>query len=572
MGRARLRQLLQYVDAGDRLETKIVTADSVAEGIVAESQDCDLVIIGASQESSLDKMLFGDLPAAVVRQSKRPVAIVRQPRDRIGHWWGRLSWHLQGLLPRMDMAKRAEAYTRIRRSARPDIDFYMLITLAAAIAALGLATNSTAVVIGAMLVAPLMSPMVGMGMAVVLGDARFLRLSSGAVFKGAVLAILVGMLVGLVMVLFKLPITDEILGRTQPSLLDLAIALFSGLAAAFALSRSDAAGALPGVAIAAALVPPLTAVGITFSAGMFLESFGALLLFMTNLVAISSATALMFLILGFRPARAQKTRRQVQMRSVRVALLSLLFVSVLLVMLTYLLGQEQARESRIIEVAEQKVAEIVAGTIDMNDFVFEITQNETGERVLEMSMVVRTPHTVGFWEVSQLRDEIGSILVDEDIVDQIALNVSVVRITQLDPEIPPTLTPTPTMTNTSTPGPTPTASQTPTFTPTATFTPSATETATILPSETPTATGTATATATATLIPTVTPVTAVINSPFGVNMRAEPGTSADIVAFLELGTAVVMLDSQAEADGLSWQQVEFDGQVGWVVSDFLSNN
>jgi hypothetical protein len=260
------------------------------------------------------------------------------------------------------------------------------------------------------------------------------------------------------------------------------------------------------------------------------------------------------------------------MRSVRVALLSLLFVSVLLVMLTYLLGQEQARESRIIEVAEQKVAEIVAGTIDMNDFVFEITQNETGERVLEMSMVVRTPHTVGFWEVSQLRDEIGSILVDEDIVDQIALNVSVVRITQLDPEIPPTLTPTPTMTNTSTPGPTPTASQTPTFTPTATFTPSATETATILPSETPTATGTATATATATLIPTVTPVTAVINSPFGVNMRAEPGTSADIVAFLELGTAVVMLDSQAEADGLSWQQVEFDGQVGWVVSDFLSNN
>jgi uncharacterized hydrophobic protein (TIGR00271 family) len=187
----------------------------------------------------------------------------------------------------MDMAKRAEAYTRIRRSARPDIDFYMLITLAAAIAALGLATNSTAVVIGAMLVAPLMSPMVGMGMAVVLGDARFLRLSSGAVFKGAVLAILVGMLVGLVMVLFKLPITAEILGRTQPSLLDLAIALFSGLAAAFALSRSDAAGALPGVAIAAALVPPLTAVGITFSAGLFLESFGAVLLFLSNLVAIS---------------------------------------------------------------------------------------------------------------------------------------------------------------------------------------------------------------------------------------------------------------------------------------------
>lgn len=576
LGRSRLRQLIQYVDAGDRVETEIVTADTVLEGIVAATSECDFVIIGASQESSLDKMLFGDLPAAVVRESKRPIAIVRQPRSRIGHWWNTLSWKLQKLLPRMDMAKRAESYARIRRGARPSIDFYMLISLAAIIAALGLATDSGAVVIGAMLVAPLMSPMVGMGLAVVLGDARFLRLSSAAVLKGALLAIFVGMLVGLLMLAFNLPMTSEILARTQPSLLDLAIALFSGLAAAFALSRSDAAGALPGVAIAAALVPPLATVGMTFANGMFLESFGALLLFITNLVAISSATALMFLILGFRPTRAQKARRQVQMRSVRVALVSLLAVVILLILLTYSLTQEQAKESRIIEVAEVNVAEIIGGTLDSNNLVFEINTNEEGQRVLVLDMVVRSTNLVTYSQVEQLRDEIGATLENEDIVDEIALNMTVVRVTELDPEVPPTATPTPTVTDTPTPGPTPTATQTPTNTAIPTSTSTATEaasaTAVATQTSTPSPTGTPTLTPMPTETLTATPVTAVVNSTFGVNLRAQPSTSAEVVTVLDDGNVVVLLDGQTEADGFIWQQVEFEGQQGWLAVDFLAEN
>lgn len=578
LGRSRLRQLTKYLDAGDRIETKVVVADSVEEGIVSASSGCDLVIIGASKESSMDKVLFGDVPAAVVRHSNIPVMIVRQPQDRIRNLWGWISWRLQKLLPRMELSDRTEAYTRIRRSARPDIDFFMLISLAAIIAALGLMTNSGAVVIGAMLVAPLMSPIVGIGMAIVLGDARFLRLSSVTVLKGALLAILVGMLAGLLLRIFNLELTDEILARTQPSLLDLGIALFSGLAAAFALSRSDAAGALPGVAIAAALVPPLATVGITFSAGYFFESIGALLLFITNLVAISSATALMFLILGFRPARAQESRRQVQLRSVRIALLSLVIVSSLLIYSTYQLTQEQATNARIEEVTTTAVREITGGELSNLDFVFG--SDETGQQVIEMELIVRSVPPVGFSSVEQLQETIGTTLQSEGITDKIALRMSVIRVTELNPLVPPTASPTPTETQTLLPGITPSAtplpSATPSPIPSATSTPVPTDSpvpaATASPPPTATASPPPTVTAVPTLEPTSTPPTAVVQAPFGVNLRAEPGINEAIIGFLGEGTAVILLEGVAEVDGLVWQEVLVESESGWLSAQFLGEN
>lgn len=488
LGRTRLRQLLQFVDAGDRIESQVVTADSVADGILTASGDCDLVIIGATRESSVDKVLFGDTPAAVVRQSKRPVMIVRQPQARFSHWWANLFWYIRKMLPHMDLVKRTEAYTRIRRGARPDIDFYMLISLSAIIAGLGLMSNSAAVVIGAMLVAPLMSPIVGMGMAVVLGDARFLRLTTGAVAKGALLAIFVGMLAGLLLRAMQMELSAEILARTRPSLLDLGIALFSGLAAAYALSRSDAAGALPGVAIAAALVPPLATVGITFAAGYFWQSLGALLLFVTNLVSISSATALMFLVLGFRPARNQKARRAVQMRSVQVELLSLTIVIVLLSVFTFELAQVQSQEARIAEVTAAAVEDktIIGGSL--LDLEYSFVRDENDEELLQMEVVVRSTKAVAHEQVERLQQEIGTTLQNEGIAAKIALTLSVIRVVELDPLVPPTATPTPVPTDTPTPGPTPTLTptDTPTLTPTNIASPTATPTDTATAVPTPT--------------------------------------------------------------------------------------
>lgn len=560
LGRSRLRQLMQFVDAGDKIETKVITAPSVAAGITELARDeCDLVIIGASQESSIDKILFGDIPAAVVRHSHTPVVIVRQPRSRLGSGWDNLVWRLRQYLPRMGLKDRTEAYTRIRRSARPDLDFYILISLATIIAALGLIITSPAVVIGAMLVAPLMSPMVGTGLAVVLGDVRFIRLSIGAVLRGVVLAIAVGAVTGLLSL--NQPATSELLARTQPSLIDLAIAMFSGLAGAYAICRSDAAGALPGVAIAAALVPPLATVGISLTSGRYGHAFGAMLLFTANFVSISSATALMFLILGFRPTVAQKSRRAVQARSWRVAIISLAIVSALILGFTYQLAQEQSRLIRINEVVEEKLEEVADASLDEAPIVtFE-------GNFLTLDVTARSTKPIPHRVVEDLQTAIGATLKDEGILDSVALTLTVIEVTKLDPEVPPTLTPTPLPTLTFTPGPTPT----PTFTPTLTPSPRPTETPTptILPTETPTETPTPTFTPTLTTTPTATPQTAVVTYPFGTNLRRLPGLDSEILVIASVDTIVTLLDGVAVADGFVWQEVSVEGQVGWLSAEFL---
>ena len=124
LGHARLRQVLNFIDAGERIQTKYVTADTVTHGILDEaSNDYDLVILGASNESSIDQVLFGNIPGAIVRECGKPVLIIRQPQSRVSQMLGQLAWHLQTLIPRMSLSDRTDAYVRIRRSARPQHRF-----------------------------------------------------------------------------------------------------------------------------------------------------------------------------------------------------------------------------------------------------------------------------------------------------------------------------------------------------------------------------------------------------------------------------------------------------------------
>jgi uncharacterized hydrophobic protein (TIGR00271 family) len=174
-----------------------------------------------------------------------------------------------------------------------------MIASSAAIASIGLIMNSPAVIIGAMLIAPLMSAIIGMGLAIVQGDIRFLVSASKATLRGVSIAALAGFLVGLVN--FGAEPTAEMLARSQPTLLDLLVATISGFAAAYALCRKDVSAALPGVAIAVALVPPLAAMGLFAGMNVFSGAYGALLLFLTNLAAITFAGGIVFTLLGFRP-------------------------------------------------------------------------------------------------------------------------------------------------------------------------------------------------------------------------------------------------------------------------------
>jgi uncharacterized hydrophobic protein (TIGR00271 family) len=190
--------------------------------------------------------------------------------------------------------------------------FFVLMVLSAMIAGFGLANDSAAVVIGAMLVAPLMTPILAIAAAVVQGWGRRTVESLAIVVGGALTAILVGVVIGLMLLTLRtgLPLPGEILARTGPNLIDLGIALAAGAAGGFVAVRTEASGALPGVGIAVALVPPLATIGITASLGEWDLAFGALLLFATNLVAMVFAAGLVLVAAGFAAFRGATDQRQ----------------------------------------------------------------------------------------------------------------------------------------------------------------------------------------------------------------------------------------------------------------------
>lgn len=171
--------------------------------------------------------------------------------------------------------------------ARKRSAFWVLLLLAGVIATAGVVSDSTATVIGAMIVAPLMTPILGAALALVLARRGAMARSLVYVVGGALLVVAIGYLAGAIDPLGMTSDTNsQIAARTSPRLIDLIAALATGSVGAFALVRSDVSDTLPGVAIAISLVPPLAVVGLLLEAGRWSEAFGALLLFGTNVTAI----------------------------------------------------------------------------------------------------------------------------------------------------------------------------------------------------------------------------------------------------------------------------------------------
>ncbi|MFN8620384.1 MAG: TIGR00341 family protein [Chloroflexota bacterium] len=180
------------------------------------------------------------------------------------------------------------------------VRFAVLLLLSVVIATGGVLGDSTATVIGAMIVAPLMTPIMATALAMVTGDQRHLVRSLLTVFIGVLVAVGVSALIGWIAPgVLDINANSQIQGRIAPKVGDLLVALASGAAGAFALSRRSVADALPGVAIAISLVPPLCVVGICLSAGEVSAAGGAMLLFLTNLIAILVAGGGLLGLMGY---------------------------------------------------------------------------------------------------------------------------------------------------------------------------------------------------------------------------------------------------------------------------------
>ena len=199
-------------------------------------------------------------------------------------------------------------FTIDENSRLRSISYWLFIVASCGIAILGLIINSPAVIIGAMLVSPLMAPIIGLGMSIAINDV-YLGIKSAIALVFSVLgAVLTAALITLIVPLRE--VTPEILGRTNPTVLDLFIALFCGLVASLSSVRSNGNAVMrdvaPGAAIGVALMPPLCVVGYGLGIGFNWDMmWGAFLLFVTNLMAIVLVSSLIYYFIyeGYRPDR-----------------------------------------------------------------------------------------------------------------------------------------------------------------------------------------------------------------------------------------------------------------------------
>lgn len=209
------------------------------------------------------------------------------------------------------------------------LKFFCLLILASGIATYGLLGDSVAVVIGAMIIAPLMLPIVGLAFSISAGDKLSMKHSLLISIGGIITAIAVGFFLTLPLIHFYQPENiEQVMVRNSPRLLDLLAALITGFAGAFAMSRHDVSDTLPGVAIAISLVPPLANVGILLASSNYSLAMGSMLLFMTNYFAIIITGAVLFGIMGFSKVSIMQQSLSAKRKGITLALVILILISV----------------------------------------------------------------------------------------------------------------------------------------------------------------------------------------------------------------------------------------------------
>lgn len=266
------------------------------------------------------------------------------------------------------------------------VRFFVLVGLSTVIAAYGVVVDSTATVIGAMIVAPLMTPIMAISLSVVTGDGQNIARSTLIVAVGA--ATVTGFSLLLAAALpGQLSVTGnaQVTARVAPKVIDLIIALAAGAAGAFATGREDVSDALPGVAIAVSLVPPLSVVGVCISAREMRMAWGALLLFFTNFLAIVAAGLIVFAIMGYGSAAMGERGKKARRVATIAVVISTLLIMVPLGLTGYKASSAEALrrkglaavnewlegteyEAVSVEASDNNIEAIVAGEGELPDF------------------------------------------------------------------------------------------------------------------------------------------------------------------------------------------------------------
>jgi len=389
-----VRKILEPIP-DDLVHKDMIPGRDPAERILRDRDEDDLLIVGFSQKSNLELEFGRDLASILLNRAPGPVLLSSQIFRERDTFLGAVQRWMQRFDPALTQSERNEIVWASRRSALNNIDYSVLILMSAALASLGLLLNSAAVIIGAMLVAPLMSPLGALATGMATGLIGITRRAALTLLQGVGLAILISIFMGAV-----LPTdtpTAEMLARGTPSLLDAAVALFSGLVAAFAIARKEIPAALAGVAIAAALMPPICTIGLGLAFGNMPLAAGATLLFVTNIVFIVVAENVVFLWMGFRPGRHPESERGVVIWWGIITVLLLFVVSVLV-----WLGQLASIDSQ--------VEQILRDALPDTAIVEQVVTDEGEEDVLFVQLDVRSQGILTAADVGELQQILATQL------------------------------------------------------------------------------------------------------------------------------------------------------------------
>jgi len=290
--------------------------------------------------------------------------------------------------------RQKKVYHEIRESARGDFDFFVLTIFSGIIITLGLVVNSSAVVIGGMLLAPLVWPILALSLGIVKGRSKLIQDSSFTLIKSTLLIFVIAIIIGAISPSYALKGT-EFLSRTSPTIFELFIALAAGFVGAFIIAYPKIGAAIAGVVIAAALAPPIAVMGVSVAHGNISLAGGAFILYLSNLIAVTFSSSILFFVARFKGPSSEKGQERMK-SNMRWTLLFLLVLAVPLFLITSNTIKENKQQKIVREIVSATIPEAVVTDVSINDksevliinITLQCSENLTGSQISDLEDVL----------------------------------------------------------------------------------------------------------------------------------------------------------------------------------------
>jgi len=294
----------------------------------------------------------------------------------------------------IDENRQKKVYHEIKESAQGDFDFFVLTIFSGIIITLGLVVDSSAVVIGGMLLAPLVWPVLALSIGIVKGRSRLIQNSAFTLLKSTLLIFVIAIIIGTISPSYALKGT-EFLSRTAPTIFELFIALAAGFVGAFVIAYPKIGAAIAGVVVAAALVPPIAVMGVSIVYGNIALAGGAFILYLSNLIAVTFSASILFFIARFKGPSSEKGQERMK-NNMRWTLLFLLVLAVPLFLITSNTIKENKQQKIVREIVSAAIPEAVVTNVSIDNkseiLIINITvqcsEDLTGSQISDLEDVL----------------------------------------------------------------------------------------------------------------------------------------------------------------------------------------